>query len=129
MILDSRGNIQRFNRLCEDYTGLKEHDVIGQSVFKLFMSRREAAASRSNNRVFFRAAMHMKSNCGYQHVKARLFSVSQEICPQRQRQKRDFFICSAGTHITRERRAQERLRILANTSVSPDCRIVTQCRS
>ncbi|MDF7728679.1 PAS domain S-box protein, partial [Enterobacter hormaechei subsp. steigerwaltii] len=38
VILDSRGNIQRFNRLCEDYTGLKEHDVIGQSVFKLFMS-------------------------------------------------------------------------------------------
>lgn len=29
VILDSRGNIQRFNRLCEDYTGLKEHDVIG----------------------------------------------------------------------------------------------------
>ncbi len=42
VILDSRGKIQRFNRLCEDYTGLKEHDVIGQSVFKLFMSRREA---------------------------------------------------------------------------------------
>ncbi|MEN1487390.1 PAS domain S-box protein, partial [Pseudomonas aeruginosa] len=55
VILDSRGNIQRFNRLCEDYTGLKEHDVIGQSVFKLFMSRREAAASRRNNRVFFRS--------------------------------------------------------------------------
>ncbi|EFG9991729.1 cyclic di-GMP phosphodiesterase [Escherichia coli] len=69
VILDSRGNIQRFNRLCEDYTGLKEHDVIGQSVFKLFMSRREAAASRRNN----------------------------------------------GTDITEERRAQERLRILANT--------------
>ncbi len=53
VILDSRGNIQRFNRLCEDYTGLNEHDVIGQSVFKLFMSRREAAASGRNNRVFF----------------------------------------------------------------------------
>ncbi|MBW9309343.1 hypothetical protein FA041_09465 [Escherichia coli] len=49
---------------------MKEHDVIGQSVFKLFMSRREAAASVRNNRVFFEAAMHMKSNCGYQHVKA-----------------------------------------------------------
>ncbi|MDI5454438.1 hypothetical protein MJM04_32130, partial [Salmonella enterica subsp. enterica serovar Cerro] len=23
----------RFNRLCEEYTGLKERDVIGQSVF------------------------------------------------------------------------------------------------
>ncbi|EIR0207449.1 cyclic di-GMP phosphodiesterase [Salmonella enterica] len=68
-ILDSRGKICRFNRLCEEYTGLKERDVIGQSVFKLFMSRREAVASR---------------HC-------------------------------AGTDITEERRAQERLRILANT--------------
>lgn len=55
VVLDSRGNIQRFNRLCEDYTGLKEHDVIDQSVFKLFMSRREAAASKRNNRVLFRS--------------------------------------------------------------------------
>ncbi|EIZ7359416.1 PAS domain S-box protein, partial [Salmonella enterica] len=36
-ILDSQGKICRFNRLCEEYTGLKEQDVIGQSVFKLFM--------------------------------------------------------------------------------------------
>ncbi|EHP4754460.1 cyclic di-GMP phosphodiesterase [Escherichia coli] len=27
VILDSRGNIQRFNRLCEDYTGLNEHAI------------------------------------------------------------------------------------------------------
>lgn len=54
VILDSRGNIQRFNRLCEEYTGLKEQDVIGQSVFRLFMSRREAAASRRNISGFFR---------------------------------------------------------------------------
>lgn len=58
LILDSRGNIQRFNRLCEEYTGLKEHEVIGQSVFKLFMSRREAAASRRNIDVFFRSGTH-----------------------------------------------------------------------
>ncbi len=52
-ILDSRGRICRFNRLCEEYTGLKERDVIGQSVFKLFMSRREAAASRHYIEGFF----------------------------------------------------------------------------
>ncbi len=70
VILDSRGNIQRFNRLCEDYTGLKEHDVIGQSMFKLFMSRRVARHPGAITVYFFEAAMHMKSNCGYQHVKA-----------------------------------------------------------
>lgn len=58
VILDSRGNIQRFNRLCEDYTGLKEHDGSG---------------------------------------------------------KNEIFLICSGTDITEERRAQERLRILANT--------------
>lgn len=52
VILDRQGNIQRFNRLCEEYTGLREREVIGQSVFTLFMSRREAAASRRNIDVF-----------------------------------------------------------------------------
>lgn len=46
VILDQHGNIQRFNRLSEEYTGLKEQEVIGQNVFKLFMSRSEAAASK-----------------------------------------------------------------------------------
>lgn len=64
VILDSRGNIQRFNRLCEEYTGLKEQDVIGQSVFRLFMSRREAAASRRNISGFFVTEILMKSNGG-----------------------------------------------------------------
>lgn len=63
-ILDSRGKICRFNRLCEEYTGLKERDVIGQSVFKLFMSRREAVASGTTLRIFFAMAMPMKSNAG-----------------------------------------------------------------
>ena len=48
VILDQNGNIQRFNRLSEEYTGLKEQEVIGQNVFKLFMSRSEAAASKRN---------------------------------------------------------------------------------
>jgi cyclic di-GMP phosphodiesterase Gmr len=64
VILDRMGNIQRFNRLCEEYTGLKEREVIGQSVFTLFMSRREAAASRRNIEVFFAKVTHMKLNAG-----------------------------------------------------------------
>lgn len=54
VILDQHGNIQRFNRLSEEYTGLKEQEVIGQNVFKLFMSRSEAAASKRNITGFFR---------------------------------------------------------------------------
>lgn len=54
IILDRTGNIQRFSRLCEEYTGLREREVIGQSVFTLFMSRREATVSRRNIEIFFR---------------------------------------------------------------------------
>ena len=54
VILDQHGNIQRFNRLSEEYTGLKEQEVIGRNVFKLFMTKQEALASRRNITGFFR---------------------------------------------------------------------------
>ncbi|HAY5143943.1 TPA: cyclic di-GMP phosphodiesterase [Escherichia coli] len=115
VILDSRGNIQRFNRLCEDYTGLKEHDVIGQSVFKLFMSRREAAASRRNNRVFFRSGNAYEVELWIPTCKGqRLFLFRNKFVHSGSGKNEIFLICS-GTDITEERRAQERLRILANT--------------
>lgn len=115
VILDSRGNIERFNRLCEDYTGLKEHDVIGQSVFKLFMSRREAAASRRNNRVFFRSGNAYEVELWIPTRKGqRLFLFRNKFVHSGSGKNEIFLICS-GTDITEERRAQERLRILANT--------------
>ncbi len=54
VIVDQHGRIQRFNRLSEEYTGLREHEVIGKNVFQLFMSPEEAAASRRNIAGFFR---------------------------------------------------------------------------
>lgn len=54
VILDQRGNIQRFNRLSEEYTGLNEHEVIGRNVFQLFMTKQEASQSRRNIAGFFR---------------------------------------------------------------------------
>lgn len=69
VILDHNGNIQRFNRLSEEYTGLKEQEVIGQNVFKLFMSRSEAAASKRNITGFFVTAVRMKSNAGSKREK------------------------------------------------------------
>ncbi|SPW39335.1 putative signal transduction protein [Escherichia coli] len=57
----------------------------------------------------------MKSNCGYQHVKGqRLFLFRNKFVHSGSGKNEIFLICS-GTDITEERRAQERLRILANT--------------
>ncbi|UUX56549.1 cyclic di-GMP phosphodiesterase [Citrobacter youngae] len=115
VILDRMGNIQRFNRLCEEYTGLKEREVIGQSVFALFMSRREAAASRRNIDVFFREGNSYEVERWVKTCKGqRLFLFRNKFVHNGSGKNEIFLICS-GTDITEERRAQERLRVLANT--------------
>lgn len=115
VILDRHGNIQRFNRLCEEYTGVKEHEVIGQNVFKLFMSPAEAAASRRNISGFFRNGSSYEVERWIKTRKGqRLFLFRNKFVHSGSGKNEIFLICS-GTDITEERRAQERLRVLANT--------------
>ncbi|BBS37224.1 cyclic di-GMP phosphodiesterase [Enterobacter sp. LM3] len=115
VILDQHGNIQRFNRLSEEYTGLKEQEVIGQNVFKLFMSRSEAAASKRNITGFFRNGSSYEVERWIKTRKGqRLFLFRNKFVHSGSGKNEIFLICS-GTDITEERRAQERLRVLANT--------------
>lgn len=115
VILDQRGNIQRFNRKSEEYTGLKEQEVIGRNVFQLFMTRQEAASSRRNISGFFRdgnsyeVERWVKTRQGQ-----RLFLFRNKFVHSGSGKNEIYLICS-GTDITEERRAQERLRVLANT--------------
>ncbi|MBW9413224.1 cyclic di-GMP phosphodiesterase [Enterobacter hormaechei] len=115
VILDQNGNIQRFNRLSEEYTGLKEQEVIGQNVFKLIMSRSEAAASKRNITGFFRNGSSYEVERWIKTRKGqRLFLFRNKFVHSGSGKNEIFLICS-GTDITEERRAQERLRVLANT--------------
>lgn len=115
VILDRLGNIQRFNRLCEEYTGMKEHEVIGQNVFKLFMSRSEAAASKRNVTQFFTEGSSYEVERWIKTRKGqRLFLFRNKFVHSGSGKNEIFLICS-GTDITEERHAQERLRVLANT--------------
>ncbi|CAI8846000.1 cyclic di-GMP phosphodiesterase [Kosakonia quasisacchari] len=115
VILDKHGNIQRFNRLSEEYTGMKEQEVIGQNVFKLFMSRSEAVASKRNISGFFRNGTPYEVERWIKTRKGqRLFLFRNKFVHSGSGKNEIFLICS-GTDITEERRAQERLRILANT--------------
>ncbi|MGE2414166.1 cyclic di-GMP phosphodiesterase [Enterobacter hormaechei] len=115
VILDQNGNIQRFNRFSEEYTGLKEQEVIGQNVFKLFMSRSEAAASKRNITGFFRNGSSYEVERWIKTRKGqRLFLFRNKFVHSGSGKNEIFLICS-GTDITEERRAQERLRVLANT--------------
>ncbi|MGL4726410.1 MAG: cyclic di-GMP phosphodiesterase [Scandinavium sp.] len=115
VILDRHGNIQRFNRLSEEYTGMKEQEVIGQNVFKLFMSPAEAAASRRNISGFFKNGSSYEVERWVKTRKGqRLFLFRNKFVHSGSGKNEIFLICS-GTDITEERRAQERLRVLANT--------------
>ncbi|WP_312240589.1 cyclic di-GMP phosphodiesterase [Pantoea sp.] len=115
VILDQRGNIQRFNRLSEEYTGLKEQEVIGRNVFQLFMTKQEAAASRRNIAGFFRDGNSYEVERWVKTKKGqRLFLFRNKFVHSGSGKNEIFLICS-GTDITEERRAQERLRVLANT--------------
>lgn len=115
VILDKQGNIQRFNRLSEEYTGLKEQEVIGQNVFKLFMSRSEATASKRNISGFFRNGSSYEVERWIKTRKGqRLFLFRNKFVHSGSGKNEIYLICS-GTDITEERRAQERLRVLANT--------------
>lgn len=115
VILDRLGNIQRFNRLSEEYTGMKEQEVIGQNVFKLFMSRSEAAASKRNITQFFMEGSSYEVERWIKTRKGqRLFLFRNKFVHSGSGKNEIFLICS-GTDITEERRAQERLRVLANT--------------
>lgn len=115
VVLDKHGNIQRFNRLSEEYTGLKEHEVVGKNVFKLFMTPTEAAASRRNVSAFFHNGNAYEVERWVKTLKGqRLFLFRNKFVHNGSGKNEIFLICS-GTDITEERRAQERLRVLANT--------------
>lgn len=115
VILDREGKIQRFNRLCEEYTGAKEQDVIGKTAFDLFMSTPDASAARENVSRFFNNGGPYEVERWIKTRKGpRLFLFRNRFVHSGSGKNEIYLICS-GTDITEERRAQERLRILANT--------------
>ena len=115
VIVDQEGKVQRFNRLSEEYTGVKEKDVIGKSAYDLFMSLEEGTASRQNITGFFQTAQSYEVERWIKTRKGqRLFLFRNKFVHSGSGKNEIFLICS-GTDITEERRAQERLRVLANT--------------
>jgi cyclic di-GMP phosphodiesterase Gmr len=115
VIIDQDGKIHRFNRLSEEYTGLREQDVIGRSAHDLFMSMEEGLASRENISSFFQHEKSYEIERWINTVKGpRLFLFRNKFVQSGSGKRQKFLICS-GSDITEERMAQERLRTLANT--------------
>jgi len=115
VILDGHGLIQRFNRMCEEVTGIREEDVVGKSAFVLFMSDDEGAASRSNVNTFFDTGQPYQVERYINTVTGpRLFLFRNKFVQSGSGVDERFLICS-GTDITEERKAQTLLVKQANT--------------
>jgi cyclic di-GMP phosphodiesterase Gmr len=117
VILDRHGIVQRFNRMCEEVTGMREVDVIGKSAFDMFMSPDEGQQSRTNIRQFFESRQSFEVERVINTVKGpRLFQFRNKFVNSGSGIEQEFIICS-GTDITEERDAQRRLEELASTDV------------
>ncbi|PLC52581.1 cyclic di-GMP phosphodiesterase [Pollutimonas nitritireducens] len=112
VIIDHNSNILRFNRLCEEITGLREEDVIGKNAHA-FMQSDQQAASRANITDFFKAstAYEVERNIntlnGMRTILWRNKFVQSGSGPDER-----YLVCS-GTDVTEERKAQARLLELA----------------
>jgi c-di-GMP phosphodiesterase Gmr len=114
-IVDQHGNIQRFNRLCEEVTGVREEDVVGKSAYALFMSPEQGQASSQNISGFFRTGEAYEVERFINTIAGpRLYLFRNKFVQSGSGVDEKFLICS-GTDITEERRAQQRLSELANT--------------
>jgi cyclic di-GMP phosphodiesterase Gmr len=115
VIVDRHGRIQRFNRLAEELTGVKEENIIGRNVWALFMSTEDGAASSQNIAGFFNRGVSYEVERRVKTVHGeRLFLFRNKFVHSGSGVEEQFLICS-GTDITEERLAQERLTELANT--------------
>jgi c-di-GMP phosphodiesterase Gmr len=114
VILDRNGIVQRFNRLCEEATGMREEDVIGKSAFT-FMTPEQGDESRHNIATFFSTSQPYSVVRNINTVNGpRLFLFRNKFVRSGSGVDDQFLICS-GTDITEERNARQQLCELANT--------------
>ncbi|MDB5839153.1 MAG: Cyclic di-GMP phosphodiesterase [Herminiimonas sp.] len=113
VVIDHNSNIKRFNRLCEEVTGLREEDVVGRNAHA-FMPTNEQAVSRAHINQFFENASAyevertINTLKGPRNILWRNKFVQSGSGPEER-----YLVCS-GTDVTEERRAQARLLELAN---------------
>ncbi|MBB5464083.1 cyclic di-GMP phosphodiesterase Gmr [Paraburkholderia sp. Clong3] len=109
VIVDRNGRIQRFNRLAEELTGLREEDIIGRSVWTLFMSSDDGGVSNEVSANFFNRGEPYEIERRIKTVHGeRLFLFRNKFVRSGSGIEEQFLICS-GTDITEQRLAQDRL--------------------
>jgi cyclic di-GMP phosphodiesterase Gmr len=117
VILDTHGKIKRFNRLCEEVTGMGEADLVGKNAHDLFIPASEREASRQNIDGFFRheeayevlRPIHTRQGVRMIHWRNKIVRSGSGV-------DESYLVCS-GVDVTEEQRAKARLEELATTDV------------
>lgn len=117
IILDAMGKIKRFNRLCEEVTGVLEAEVVGKNAFDLFANEQQREDIRTNVEGFFNKGITsgtvrpINTKMGVRMIQWRntLMESGNGVSEK-------FLVCS-GTDVTEQLLAHSRLAELANTDV------------
>ena len=114
VIIDSKLRIKRFNHMCEELTGIKEQDVIGQSAHELFMVDGDRNLSEANIAHFFSQDRSYEAERTVRTVNGpRTILWRNKFVQSGSGEKERYLICS-GVDVTEERKAQAKLIELAN---------------
>jgi cyclic di-GMP phosphodiesterase Gmr len=117
IILDHEGKIKRFNRLCEEVTGVREEQVLGKNAFDLFVNETQRDDARNGVSDFFNQGKTFQTLRPINTKKGvRMIQWRNTIIESGSGVSEQYLVCS-GTDVTEELRAQERLLELANKDV------------
>ncbi|MGI4846748.1 MAG: PAS domain S-box protein, partial [Janthinobacterium lividum] len=113
VVIDHNSNIKRFNRLCEELTGMREEDVVGRSAHA-FMPPAEQAVSRAHVNKFFESSASYEVERSINTLKGpRKILWRNKFVQSGSGPEERYLVCS-GTDVTEERLAQSRLLELVN---------------
>jgi cyclic di-GMP phosphodiesterase Gmr len=114
VIIDSNLKIKRFNRLCEELSGLREENLIGMSAHELFMIGPEKDISSSNIQEFFSNGFSYEAERTVNTIHGpRTILWRNKFVQSGSGADERYLICS-GIDVTEERKAQAKLVELAN---------------
>ena len=110
LIIDSNGKIKRFNRLCEELTGVSEETMLGKNAHEMFMPSNQHEEARANIRDFFSTGKAFETERPI-HTKAGVRQIlwRNKLVESGSGQREKFLIC-AGVDVTEERSAKARHR-------------------
>ena len=117
IIIDSAGKVKRFNRLCEEVTGMTEAQLVGRNAHDLFMPKEVRAESWKAISSFFSKEEAYEVTRPLDTAKGvRIIHWRNKLMRSGSGVAETYLVCS-GTDVTEEQQAKARLVELANNDV------------